>query len=232
MSSLSLDQETSNVLKELLRVIVDFLSVWDPIPIHMTSTGCLDIDTKMIWFLRLDVLLYQVFLDLLKNGQSWKILEFFHSSSIASPPIPTASWYGEYISMSSSLPFTFLLLKLVPSHQDIEQNQRRQILLPSSTWSPHHLPTLISLMMVMNISGIPHSEFLQTVPVSNMWVISNTLSIFSNFVFRWISEFFTKPFPKCKAAFIDITLSRSICWPCKILLRTSHQLETFSISVK
>ena len=61
------------------------------------------------------------------------------------------------------------------------------------------------------------------------WVISKTLLLFSNFVFRWISEFFTTSFPRCKAAFIDdaITVSTSIHWSCRSPLRMSHQLETF-----
>ena len=91
----------------LISVILNFLCVCDAIPIiwfpqdvvehwheddAVPSVGCSSVSSLsgslLEWTLR-------------------KISDFFHSSSIASPSIPTASWYGEYILMSSSLPFHF-----------------------------------------------------------------------------------------------------------------------------
>ena len=92
---------------------------------------------------------------------SWKINnveipgEIFYSNSFASPSIPTASWYDEYILRSSTWPF--------PCDQHIRRNLLRHKLLLAPIWSLDRCPTLISSVVVVNIPSLSHSEFLRNV---------------------------------------------------------------------
>ena len=75
--------------------------------------------------------------------------------------------------------FFLLFLDLVPSDQHVERNQRRYKLRPSTNWSLDRWPMLISSILVMNVPGLSHSEFLRNVLSINVWLMLNTFSMFS-----------------------------------------------------
>ena len=94
-------------LREFHRVILDFIGIRTAILIILFPLNVIEHwheDDSVLELFVLDVISLRVFLDLLKNRQWWKSWEVFHSNSVASPSIPTASWYDEYFLKSLTWP--------------------------------------------------------------------------------------------------------------------------------